>query len=47
LDKVVRKHVWEKLNKDPIFTPQIIERTSNRKNSIRSKNIGQSNARAH
>jgi len=28
LDKVVKKHVWEKLNKDPIFTPTIIERTN-------------------
>jgi len=28
LDKVVRKHVWEKLNKDPIFIPSIIERAN-------------------
>jgi len=28
LDKVVKKHVWEKLNKDLIFTPSIIERAN-------------------
>jgi len=28
LEKVVKKHVWDKLNKDPIFIPNIIERAN-------------------